>query len=262
MNPLLNYTRTLIIVTLLFTCIGHAQEKKKEFYELKTYLIKNEDQENRVDNYLKNAYLPALKRQGIKNIGVFKVRQNKFTKADRIYVLIPFTSLDQFEKLEASIAVDKGHLSAGKDYITAKHNDPPYQRISSTLMRAFSEMPHMRPSQVSTPRSERVYELRSYESPTEATYKNKVAMFNEGGEVDLFESIGANAVFYAEVISGSQMPNLMYMTTYANMEQRDALWEKFFASDKWTALKNDEHYKNNMNKADIFLLYPTAYSDY
>ncbi|WP_047246120.1 NIPSNAP family protein [Maribacter thermophilus] len=262
MNTPFNFTRALIIVTVLFTCIGHAQETKREFYELKTYLIKNEDQENRVDHYLKNAYLPALKRQGIKNIGVFKVRPNKFTKADKIYILIPFASLDQFEKLEASIAVDKEHLSSGKDYITAKYNDPPYQRISSTLMRAFSGMPHMRPSQVSTPRSERVYELRSYESPTEATYKNKVAMFNEGGEVDLFESIGANAVFYAEVISGSQMPNLMYMTTYADMAQRDALWEKFFASEKWTELKNDEHYKNNMNKADIFLLYPTSYSDY
>jgi hypothetical protein len=129
-------------------------------------------------------------------------------------------------------------------------------------MKAFTEMPQMKPSEVEGPRKDRVYELRSYESPTEATYLNKVDMFNKGGEIGLFESLGANAVFYAEVLSGDRMPNLMYMTTYPNMEKRDALWEAFFASDKWGELSTDPKYQNNMNKADKLLLYPTEYSDY
>ncbi|PIB23573.1 NIPSNAP family protein [Maribacter sp. 4G9] len=253
-----------ITLLLFFTGIGNtfAQDYKREFYELKTYTIKNEAQEKAVDAYLKNAYLPALKRMGLENIGVFKVRPGKFVIADKIFVLIPFNSLDQFEKMEASLAVDKSHLSAGSDYITAKHDTPPYQRISSTLMRAFSEMPKMEPSSVSSPRTDRVYELRSYESATEALYINKVSMFNEGGEVELFDSVGANAVFYAEVISGDRMPNLMYMTTYENMEKRDAVWKAFFGSEKWQELVNDQQYKNNVSKADIWLLYPTEYSDY
>ncbi len=250
------------LCVILFTGIGLAQEEKREFYELKTYTIKNEAQEKAVDAYLEKAFLPALKRMGIENIGVFKIRPGKFVIADKIFVLIPFNSLDQFEKMEASLAVDKSHLSAGTDYIMAKHDNPPYQRISSTLMRAFSEMPKMQPSSVSSARTDRVYELRSYESATEARYINKVAMFNEGGEVELFDSLGANAVFYAEVISGDSMPNLMYMTTYENMEKRDALWKAFGESDKWQELVNDERYKNNVSKADIWLLYPTEYSDY
>lgn len=253
-----------IIVLFLMIRIDNAysQEQQREYYQLKTYTIINEEQEKRVDHYLKDAFLPALKRMGIDHVGVFKIRPGKYVKANKIYVLIPFSSLDQFENMEATLAVDKSHLSAGDDYITAKFDNPPYERISSTLMRAFSEMPKMEPSPVNTPRKERVYELRSYESPTEATYKNKVAMFNEGGEVKLFDSLGANAVFYAEVISGDQMPNLMYMTTHDTMEKRDALWKAFFGSDKWQELINDDTYKNNMNKADIWLLYPTEYSDY
>jgi hypothetical protein len=35
-----------------------------------------------------------------------------------------------------------------------------------------------------------------------------------GGEVPLFVRLGFNAVFYGEVIVGSHMPNLMYMTTF------------------------------------------------
>ena len=87
-------------------------------------------------------------------------------------------------------------------------------------------------------------------------------MFNEGGEVALFDSLGFNAVFYAEVLSGDTMPNLMYMTTFSNMDKRDELWKAFFSSDKWTVLKEDDFYKNNMKKADVMLLYPTEYSDY
>lgn len=256
---------SLGIIIFLFSSLvykNYAQEQKREFYELKTYTIKNEAQEKSVDNYLKEAYLPALKRMGIENIGVFKIRPGKFVKADKIFVLIPLSSLDEFEKIEASLAVDKSHLSSGEEYITAKHDNPPYERISSTLMRAFSKMPKMKPSPLSTPREDRVYELRSYESPTEAYYVNKVSMFNEGEEVELFESLDANAVFYGEVIAGDRMPNLMYMTTYENMEKRDALWKAFVASDKWQELISEEKYKNNVNKADIWLLYPTEYSDY
>ena len=54
-------------------------------------------------------------------------------------------------------------------------------------------------------RSERVYELRSYESATEQYNINKVEMFNVGGEIDLFEQLGFNAVFYGEVISGAKL---------------------------------------------------------
>ena len=250
----------LLLTTVVLS--SNAQDQKREFYQLKTYTIKDENQESRMDAYLKNAYLPALKRANINDVGVFKFRPNNYLLANKIYVLIPFESLEQFSKLDDMLAQDKTYVSAGTDYITAKYDNPPYERINSTLMRAFTEMPQMRASAVEGKKEDRVYELRSYESPTEATYQNKVDMFNVGGEVELFESLGFNAVFYAEVISGDRMPNLMYMTTFSDMKTRDAKWEAFFSSDKWGVLKNDPKYQNNMNKADKLLLYPTEYSDY
>jgi hypothetical protein len=45
-------------------------------------------------------------------------------------------------------------------------------------------------------------------------------MFNEGGEIELFKRLNFNAVFYASVISGSRMPNLMYMTSYESKADR------------------------------------------
>ena len=66
-------------------------------------------------------------------------------------------------------------------------------------MSAFENMPNMFAPEFEVPKSDRIYELRSYESPTEEYYKRKVAMFNEGGEITLFDRLGFNAVFYAEV---------------------------------------------------------------
>lgn len=254
-------TSLLVLLITLFALPINGQVEK-EYYQLKTYTIKNEAQEQMMDTYLEKAFLPALKRYGIETVGVFKLRNEKFVKADKIHILIPYTSLLQFEALEDYLVLDKTHVYAGKAYLEAAYNNPPYERINSVLMRAFTQMPKMTPTTVEGPRASRVYELRSYESPTEATYANKVHMFNTGGEVALFDSLGFNAVFYGEVISGDAMPNLMYMTTFPNMDKRDELWKAFFSSDTWTNLKGNEFYKNNMKKADVMLLYPTSYSDY
>jgi hypothetical protein len=255
-------TTLLAFILALSISANLSAQDQKEYYQLKTYTLKNETQEQLVDSYLENAFLPSLKRYGISTVGVFKLHNSKFTKADKIYVLIPFTSLKQFEALEDFLFKDKAHLANGKTYLEATHDNAPYENINSVIMRAFTEMPKMKPSKIEGPRASRVYELRSYESPTETAYKNKVHMFNEGGEVALFDSLGFNAVFYAEVISGDTMPSLMYMTTFNSMDKRDELWKAFFASAKWTQLINDDYYKNNMKKADIMLLYPTSYSDY
>lgn len=249
-----------LLLVLITSFSSFAQEK--EYYELKTYTIKNDTQEKMVDDYLKDAYLPALKRMGIENIGVFKVRSDKYKMSDKIYVLIPYISLSQFQSVEKILTLDKVHVTDGADYINAKFENPPYERIKSVLLRAFPDMPKMKPTTVEGHRKDRVYELRSYESPTEALYKNKVDMFNEGGEVTLFKNLGFNAVFYAEVISGDRMPNLMYMTTFSNLKIRDSLWEQFGSSPKWKEISSMEKYQNNMNKLDRHLLYPTEYSDY
>ena len=45
---------------------------KQEYYSIRIYQLKNADQEARVDKYLQAALLPALHRQGITDVGVFK----------------------------------------------------------------------------------------------------------------------------------------------------------------------------------------------
>ena len=226
------YTFSLI---LLITFISVANAADRSFFQLKIYRLKTLQQEERVDKYLKDAYLPALHRAGIKSVGVFKPIK-KDSLEQLVYVLIPFKSLDQFMKLDATIAKDKQYLQAGTDYIDAKHNNAPFQRMESILLQAFTDMPGLGTPKLTSPKSERVYELRSYEGHTEKIYVNKVKMFNKGGEIRLFDRLGFNAVFYGEVFSGSTMPNLMYMTTFNNMKERDEHWKAFVDDAEWKKL--------------------------
>ena len=258
----------LVIIALTFTSftIVTADSKivaqSREFYQLKTYILNSEKQVQTTDKYLKEAYLPALKKLGIKNIGVFKPRPNAADTLKKIIVLIPFKSLSQFLALEEKLAKDKTYLAAGADYLNATYKQAPYARIESVLLKAFADHPILTSPVLNSPRANRVYELRSYESATEAIYSNKVDMFNAGGEVKLFERLAFNPVFYGEVISGAKMPNLMYMTTFADQASRDAHWKAFVDSPEWKGLIAMEKYKNNISHIDITFLYPTDYSDY
>jgi NIPSNAP len=112
------------------------------------------------------------------------------------------------------------------------------------------------------PLNERVYELRSYESATEKSNRNKVKMFNDGGEISLFKRLAFNAIFYAEVISGGHQPNLMYMTRFENKAARDAHWKEFGQDPEWKKLSAMPEYQNNVSHIDITFLRPTAYSDF
>ena len=241
---------------------GTSSTQQREFYQLKTYTFDTEEQVQITSRYLKDAYLPGLKNLGFSPIGVFRPRLNEADSAKKILVLIPFSSLEQFLNLEDSLAKDQTYLSAGHEYLSASHKQPPYQRIESVLLKAFVDMPQMQTPKLDGPRPDRIYELRSYESPTEMYYSNKVDMFNAGGEVKLFDRLEFNAVFYGEVLSGSKMPNLMYMTTFSDQASRDSLWNAFGEAPEWKELVAMPKYQDNVSHADIVFLYPTEYSDY
>jgi hypothetical protein len=241
--------------------ISYGMDISQEFYQVKIYLYKTKDQESRIDQFLKTAFLPALHRAGIDKIGVFKPLTNDTSEIRRTYLLIPFSTLNKVLQLNQTLEKDKQYQSDGKDYLDAQYTDPPYLRIESILLQAFPGMPRFGIPDLKTAASERIYELRSYEGATEKIHANKLRMFNEGGEIPLFKSLGFNAVFYAEVLSGSHMPNLMYMTSFDNMASHDEHWKAFGANPEWKKLSGDPIYKNNVSHIDIVLMHPADYSD-
>jgi hypothetical protein len=240
---------------------AHANAPARDYYQLKIYHYKSQAQETRLEHYLQQAYVPAIHRAGIKNVGIFKPVTQQDTDR-RIYVFTPFSSLDKLAGIEQLLQTDAKYLADGKDYIDADYKNAPYTRIESIILQAFPGMPSTAVPNLTAAKAERVYELRSYESATEKYNFNKVRMFNVGDEIGLFKRLNFNAVFYSEVISGSRMPNLMYMTTFNNKADRDKHWDAFGNDAQWKTLTAKDEYKNNVSHADIIFLRPTEYSDF
>ena len=248
----------LLSIALPLTALASPRQ---EFYSIRIYQLKTAEQETRVDAYLQTAFIPALHRMGITEIGIFKPVGNDTAAIRRIYVLIPFKNLEQYLGLSDALDKDAQYKQTGKDYLDASYDNIPYARMESILLQAFPDMPRHAVPTLQGPRAERIYELRSYEGPTEKYFANKVQMFNQGGEIPLFSRLGFNAVFYATVIAGGHMPNLMYMTSFDNMPSREQHWKDFNADPFWKQLVAAPQYQHNVSHVDIVFLHPTDYSD-
>ena len=79
---------------------------------------------------------------------------------------------------------------------------------------------------------------------------------------DLFKNLNFNAIFYAEVMAGSHMPNLMYMTSFENKADSDAHWKSFVDSPVWKKLSAMPEYQHNVSHIDIMFLQPLEFSDF
>ncbi len=256
---------------ITFTCflifvVSHSllaqKNKSREIYQLTIYKYNTTEQEVILNNYCKDALLPTLHKIGYKNIGVFKSVANDTAVEKVMMIYLPITSLKKHLKLQKKLLEDKMYNTLGATYLNADYKNPPYSRQETILMQAFTLSPKMNLPNLKSAKKDRVYELRSYESATEKIFANKVHMFNEDDEIAIFKNINANAVFYAEVIAGSKMPNLMYLTCYENKTDRDEHWKSFGNHPAWKNLSAKPEYKNNVSHIDIYFLQPMEYSDF
>ena len=243
--------------------VAMSQKKKKgDFYRISVYHFSNAEQEQRLDGYLEKSLLPALHKLHYAHVGIFKPIANDTATDKRIYVFLKGKTLEQLAGIDEQVFQDPAFTSSAAGYLGSAHDNPPFTRIETILLSAFRLAPAMNLPGLTSPKADHVYELRSYEGPTESKYRSKVHMFNEGGEISLFKRLQFNAVFYAEVVSGSRMPNLMYMTSFENMTERDAHWKSFVDDPEWKRLSALPEYQHTVSKADIILMRAVPYSDF
>ncbi|MCF3111244.1 NIPSNAP family protein [Niabella sp. CC-SYL272] len=254
-----------LILPLLLLVAGRpvapAAKSPKEYFRLQVFYYTSAQQEQQLDTYLQQALLPALHRQQLQRIGVFKVLGNDTATEKKIYVLVSFNNLQQWTQLDERLQTDRDYQRAATDYNNSANKAGIYNRIETIFLKSFSMAPVLQAPRLPGPKEQWVYELRSYESSSEKRFRSKVKMFNEGGEIGIFRRLGFNAVFYGEVLAGKRMPNLMYMTTHANMEARNQNWKNFGKDTAWRQLNTQEEYKENVSHIDVTFLKATAYSD-
>jgi hypothetical protein len=245
------------------TRLAQMRAQLRYYYELRRYEIETEAQKAGFDKFASEAALPALQRLRIGPVGVFYPDEG----LSPIYVLLPHMSLESFATLTPRLAEDPEFLEKGADFIDAPATAPAYKSLEVQLMLAFEGMPQVvrpvgaRGRVIDMPG--RVFQLRTYESPSEKTALKKIEMFNTA-EIAIFRKVGLHPVFFGQTLAGTKMPNLTYMLAFEDMEESRANWKKFGADPDWQALRAMPEYADEaiLRRKGITNLYlkPASYS--
>lgn len=254
-------TASLAASALAFANSSEAQTpsgKPREYYEIRKYHLQNGPQTKLTENYVANALIPALNRLGIAPVGAFHL---EFGETPTLYLLLPSGNLETLVTAELRLAQDDAFMKAAEPFWNAPAIAPAFQRVESSLHIAFEGYPKLTLPASTATHAKRIFQLRTYESPSSQAHVRKVEMFHHG-EFEIFRNAGCEAVFYSDTLIGPRMPNLTYMLSFPDQAELTARWKVFNTDPAWVKLRSSQRYayEDIVSNVSNLILSPTAYS--
>ena len=205
-----------------------------QYYELRTYQLRNGV----------SARMPSARPAGLPP--AVKAPFGAFTSfiaenSPFMTMLFTYASFSEAERLDEKLPDITGYI-----------------RYERTILRAFASMPELK----LPPPGNHIFELRTYESNDAVSLQKKIDMFNNG-EMQIFQRLGMNPVFFGEALVGSKLPHLTYMLAFDDLTHRDKSWKAFGADPEWQKLRvkpglSDAEIVSNISNC---IVRPTAFSD-
>jgi len=211
----------------------------REFYLWRRYSLMSGPQLKLTESYIGDALIPALGRMGLGPVGAFKLDIGPETPTYSL--LIPGASVEALATLDLRLAEDQAFLKAAEPFWNAPAAAPAFERVESCLMAAFQGWPKVTPPPAAATKGKRIFQLRTYESPSYGEHVRKVEMFHSG-EFEIFLKAGFHPVFFGDTLVGARMPNLTYMLSFADTAELEAKWDVFRNDPAWKKLSGSPRY--------------------
>ena len=216
-----------------------ATNKPREFYQLRRYFLQSGPQTKLTESYFSDALIPALTRMGMGPIGAFRLEMGPETPT--FYLLIPSPSLEALAMVDLHLAKDEAFMKAAEPFWSAPATAPAFVRVESTLLAAFEGWPKLTLPPMTATKAKRIFQLRTYESPSYAAHVRKVEMFHSG-EFGIFQNTGFHSVFFSDTLIGQRMPSLTYMVSFPDMAALSTAWDAFRDDPAWKKLSGSSRY--------------------
>ena len=230
-----------------------------EFYQIRKYRLMNGTGPKLTETYFAEALIPALNRMGITPIGAFTVYFGPETPT--FYLLMPSKSVEALVTVDLALAKDESFMKAAAPFWNTPASSPAFIRLESQLLRAFEGFPMLVPPASSATKAPRIFQLRTYESPTMQDHVRKVEMFHSG-EFEIFARAGCTQVFYGDSLIGARLPSLTYMLTFPDTTDLEVRWKAFSSDPQWKKLSSDPHFafEPTVSNIDSLILKPLSCS--
>jgi hypothetical protein len=242
---------------------GMAQAQQpaaRQYYELRRYELRVGPMADRLQNYLRNAAIPAFRRAGTGPVGAFTPRFGPDSPS--VFLLVPFNSIQDFATLGERLSQDTAYQEAAAEMLKVPATDPPYVRIESQLMVAATFMPQLEVPAGASGNKPRLFELRTYEAHNSRAKRAKLEMFGPLGELAIFRRTGLAPVFFADNLIGRRLPSFTYMLVFDDLAAREKNWATFIDDPEWKTLRAKPGYTDPeiVSNINAQLLGPTGYS--
>lgn len=209
----------------------------RTMYELRTYELRNDVVDvARTHQYVERQLVPALRRAGAGPVGVFTPDSGLPLPA--IVLLIPYPALTDVGTAAERMAADTTFRAATDAWERGPGPGAalPYVRYDVALYRAFAGHPRLEVPPTAPSRPGRLFELRTYEAPSDVGLRAKMAMFDQE-EIRIFREVGFAPVMFGEAVAGTRLPHLTYLVGFDDMAARTAAWGRFGAHPDWQRIR-------------------------
>lgn len=208
-----------------------AITRPREFYQIRRYRLQSGPQVAMTEKYISEALIPALAKRG-GPVGAFRLDIGPETPT--FYVVIPIHDSAMAGALELELDLDADYVKAAEPFWSAPGTSPAFLRMDTSLLVAFEGWPRITPPA----KGKRIFQLRTYESPSYRDHVLKVQMFHSG-EFEIFKNAGFQMVFFGDTVIGERMPSLTYMLSFADSADLDAKWNVFRSDPAWKKMSAD-----------------------
>jgi hypothetical protein len=220
----------------------------REFYQMRRYALQSGPQTKLTEDYFANALIPALARKGMGPVGALRLEIGPETPV--FYLIIPSSSVEGLAELDLHLAEDATFMKDAAPFWNASAAAPAFERVESSLLAAFAGWPKLTPPAAAATKGKRIFQLRTYESPSNGDHVRKVEMFHSG-EFEIFLKAGFHPVFFGDTLIGSRMPNLTYMLSFTDQAELDAKWNLFRDDADWKKLSTSPRFASDQLVTNI-----------
>ena len=234
---------------------GAEAERKTRFYVVEQYQLEQGPQTSRIHEFFSKALLPALDRihPGPK---IF-LEAVAAPHLPTVTAILGVESVSQIWEISQQLFADKDFSRAFDQW---EAGEEPFITSSAALLEATAYSPEIVPPE-KPPESPRIFEMRTYHSPTARQWKALHARFS-GAEIKIFHRVGVHPVFYSSTVFGANRPNLTYLIPFDNLAAREKAWNAFGADEEWIKVRKESVERDGQITAviDLSLHRATAYS--
>lgn len=226
------------------------------YFEFFYIHMQNGSQTPRMAKWLENRLLPICQKHGFGPMGFFTVAVGP--NLPSTLIIFSYPSLAEMETLWGKLNSDPDYAAAVEE---VEKDEPSFYRAESMLLRSTPFCPPL----IATPAGEpphKLYELRTYESPTNRQLGYLHDRFGNAGEIDIFHKSGIHPILYADTVFGPNQPNMAYLIPFESEAHREKAWAAFGADPDWVKIRDESvrHGGDIVRNITNMFLSPTSFS--